>query len=155
MSDSKFAHLAKHSVTTEPRKFTLSYGGDAVTLHCIVAGEANKPWWNDAVRSSAARTAGGGGKAPGASAKAARLKDAEAFAKHCVVGWDEDANDPAQNPLRDSEGEVVPYSKEAAHDFLTALAAHVPYAFDEFRFWLINDRNFTDREDDGGITLGN
>jgi hypothetical protein len=152
---SKFAHLAQHSVQATPRNFTVTFGGEAVTLHCLVAGEGNKPYWNEVLRKVASAPATGKVKLNDETTRRNRITDAEVFAEHCIVGWDEDASDPAQNPLKDAQGNVVPYSKDEARDFLLALAEHVPYAFDELRNWLANPRNFTDAALGGGVDLGN
>lgn len=150
-----FSHLKKHAVQGDkPRKFTMVYGDESVTLHCLPAGESNKDFWNAVLR----KVASAPSTSPAANDKTAaknRIEDAKAFAKYCLVGWDEDPKDKSQNPMLDAKGKVVPFSDEAAESFLLAVAEHAHYAFDELRTWIANERNFTDAAGDGGVELGN
>lgn len=145
-----FKHLDKYKVQADkPRKFTFRYADQAVSVYSLPASNSNPDFLNHVSRSAADL---GGGKRTAAQG---RQTDSEAIAATCIKSWDEDVNDPKQNPVTDAKGNAVKFSVENAEAFLKAIAVVAPYAFDEFRQWAVDDRNFVPTSTDGGVTLGN
>lgn len=130
---SRFEHLKKYSVsheTTAWYEFAHLEGQPALLV--APATSDNRPLLNALAR-----------KAPALADDAelpadvrelrALIADAQAFGEHCVVDW---------RRVVDKDGNDVPFSKEAAIEFLEQLARDVAWMFRPFRTFLLTPYNF-------------
>ncbi|MHA1859164.1 MAG: hypothetical protein ACTSUU_06935 [Candidatus Thorarchaeota archaeon] len=140
-----FEHLKKLEVKAgETAPFTFYQIVGEPVLHLAPATEANKPYFNALLkrsRKNQRRLQGGNFTATVIAEN--RDDDRELYPRHIVKGWDQ---------VVDSDGESVPFSKEACADFLTALP---DWLFDEARQFAVDASNYVDVEADVEELAGN
>lgn len=127
-----FSHLQKLDVATaDAVDFELFQLEGEPVLKVRPATEANKPYFNAVLRRSSRTQRALTARNMNAGTVAAnRREDRELYAAHIVCGW---------SRIVDSEGKDVPYTKEAARDFLAALP---DWIFDDLRVFCGNPSNF-------------
>ncbi len=130
----KFAHLQKLNVdATKTVEFPMYELGDDAVLLLAPATEANKPYYNQILKSSQ-RTAQMMRAKKGmdsAMVKQGRNEDRKLYPQHVIKGW---------SGVKGSKGEEVPFSPEEASDLVNQLP---DYLFDNIRNFAAMPQNFS------------
>lgn len=131
---SKFAHLQKQNLTSDPVPYTLVELEGTPTLMVKPATEANRPYYTGLLKSIGRRP-----KLSVSAMQRTRNTDRTLYPKYVVVGW---------RDVTDSKGSEVPFSVEECQDFLQ----HLPdYIFDDLRSFCSDPQSFV--EEDEGTSL--
>lgn len=107
--------------------------------------EANEAYWSATLARAEAVAAAASldsGLTPDSIA-AGRRRDAEIIARYAIRGWWKETAAGRLPHLLTSAGEPVPFSVEAATEWLRALAKHAPHEFTRLRSFLGDTSNWT------------
>lgn len=129
-----FTHLQRLSVNTDKtyEKVLYQIEGEPVLI-LAPATDANKPYLNELLRRSRKNMQRIKNQAVNASIlEESRAEDRELYSRYILKGW---------RGVKDASGKDVPFSKEAAKEFLDAIPN---YIFDEIRDEASNPQNFID-----------
>lgn len=125
-----FSHLKKLDISPDKtEEYTLFQLNGSPKLICAPATADNKPFFNETLKKAKAGRVSQKNLNAEVVAKN-REDDKEIIARHIIKGW---------TGIKDKAGKVVPFSQEAALDFLKALP---DWIFDDFRNWVQNADNF-------------
>jgi len=126
-----FANLKSLAVAPDARR---EYRIDQldVVLTVLSATQSNRDYFSKAL--VLAQEQGRGRKVTVTSLAVDQERDAELFAAHVVVGW---------KGVKKEDGTPVPWSREAATEYLLAIVRLAPYLFDELRSFCKDESNFT------------
>jgi hypothetical protein len=139
-----FSHLKVLEVKNKTAEYTIYQIAGEPVLIVKPATEANKGYFNSVLRRSRRNLhAVKAGSISQKMIKENRAEDRELYPKHIVNGW---------KTMKDSKGKDVPFSPEAAHDFLEALP---DWLFDEIRAFCGASQNFSGEPIDIEAKLGN
>ena len=142
---SRFDQLKKLEVSgTKTARLTLYALESEPVLILAPATESNKPYFNGLLKRNARHLNRIQSRTITVSVtKENRDDDRRLYAEHVVKGWES---------ISDSQGNQVPFDKEACLEFLTALP---DYIFDDVRVFATNPRNFTEEMVDPEEVSGN
>ena len=141
MAFDRFTKLAPVGQRPRPFEFTglpdERLGGRCVTVLSLPATEANRAFFSESLRRSAARSRGRRANAPLTTEQVARNReeDREVMAKRCATGW--------KNVL-DDDGAEGPFSADACLELFQKIP---DFMFDEYRQWATEPANFTEEGD--------
>lgn len=139
-----FDYLKALEVKSQTARFTIYQIVDEPVLIMKPATEANKPYFNAVLKRSRRNIrAVQSGSLSTALIAENRAEDRDLFPKFVVVDWDK---------VKDSAGEIVPFSQENCADFLEALP---DWIFDEIRNFAGNSVNFVGEAIDAQGKAGN
>jgi len=134
-----FSQLKQFDVSSDA---TASYSmgqiatGDFIpTLTVKPASDANKLYFNAALKGSAKNRRALKGQITSALLDETRGEDIERYARFVVVGWKD---------VYDADGDAVPFDQQNVRDFLNAIPAWV---FDDLRAFCAEPTNFVDLVD--------
>ncbi len=129
-----FSHLAELQVSDKKtKKFTFDGVKGEPYFMVLSATEANKEYFNDALKQQRKNNIK---KMSAVSIKKARDRDRQLYPKHVIKDG---------GNLYDVKGDLIPFSKEVANQFLDQLPDHI---FDDLREYCLEVENFVDAEDE-------
>ena len=143
---SKFQYLKELNAPEDKIiPYTLYQIEDQPTLEMKQATDMNKPYWNGVLRrNSTAIRRMRGGRITAAVLDETRASDRDLFSKYVITNW---------KGVKDSDGTLVPFTKEDCLDFLKELPRWI---FDEVRNFAADIQNFLDEDvPDEDATSGN
>lgn len=131
-----FGQLKKFDVKEATAWFEIPELGPKARIHCKLATENNKPYYNAMLRkSSKGLRRMAGGRITEQDLAKNRDEDRILFPKFVIIGWED---------VPDGEtGELVPYSRENAVVLCTDAPVGLPdHIFNTFRNWAASPENF-------------
>lgn len=144
-----FEHLSKLEIQKDrTRKYSLHELGEGVALEVAPAMQSNKGYYNALLKSSSkletgAKTRRGVDVDIADVADKTRNDERQLYGEYVVIGWCGICN---------SQGEEVPFSREAAMELMQKLP---DYMFDRLRVFCAQPANWTEEAFDTETVAGN